>query len=170
MLETLINLIKRCKARNNFNPSFKDIVEHQDLAKIIEGKVSNSKQEDSVYFVVCKNKIGQLNRKGKIEVSELNNVVDEVFNKSEWFGKFAVSGQSQIIVPFRYDLLINSQKKQVYLESNLKARYYNNGNLQLDKDLYTGILKTKISFEEMRDIINQTCLKYLYGYSLKAWN
>jgi len=163
--------IKRYKARNHFDPSNKEFVGSEDLVKILEGQVTNSNSKDSVYFVVCRNELERLQGDGTIRVDELfPDVIDTVFNKSEWFGKFSVEGQSQLIVPKQYDLLVNPQKKQIYLEATERARYYGNGNLQLDKDLFTRVLRTDIGFGELRELVNSSCSGYQYGNSLHLWN
>jgi len=163
------NLIRKYRSRNHFDPSSQEFVSPEDLVKILEGQVTNSNSKDSVYFIVYRNGIDSLQGEGTIRVHSLTNVIDDVFNKSEWFGKFIVEGQSQIIVPKRYNLLVNPQKKQIYLQATERARYYGSGNLQLDKDLFTRILRTDIGFEELRELVNSTCSNYLYGDSLRTW-
>jgi hypothetical protein len=163
--------INRYRARNHFDPSSNEIVNSDDLVKVLEGQVTNKgHSRNSVYFIVCRNDLDMLQGDGTIKVDNFPNVIDNVFNRSEWFGKFSEEGQSQIIVPSQYDLLINPQKKQIWLKATERARYYGSGNLQLDKDLFTRILRTDIGFEELREAVNSSCSGYQYGNSLQAWN
>ena len=163
-------MFKRYIARNHLDPSSNNVISLQDLVKIFEGRVSSKGLRDSAYFVICCNGIDQLNQEGIIRVENLTNVVENVFDKSEWFGKFRVEGQSQIIIPGRYELLIDPQKKQIYLQATERAKYYGSGNLQLDKDLHARILRTDIGFEESRELVNSTCSSYKHGNTLQAWN
>ena len=95
-------LLRRLGVRNNFDPSISRSLSSGDLVKILEGRVDDSNSRDSVYFIVCRKGLELLQDDGAIEVQDLPNVVDDVFNRSKWFGKFEVEGRSQIIVPFRY--------------------------------------------------------------------
>ncbi len=163
--------IKRYKTRNCFDPSGNEFVGTDDLVKILRGHVTNrGHSKNSVYFVVCCNGLEMLQGDGPIRVDSFPDVVDNVFHKSEWFGKFSEEGKLQIIVPSKYDLLINTQKKQIWLESTERARYYGSGNLQLDKDLSTRILRTDIGFMELGEILNSCCSEYIYGNCLRVWN
>lgn len=166
----LKDLLRKWITRNHFDPSSQDRVSPQDFVKILQGKVYDSSTRVPAYFIVCQQGIAQLNREGEIQVDELTNVVDEVFNKSVWFGKFGVKGKSQIIVPHRYDLGIIPQEKKICLQATEMAIYYGNGNLQLDKDVFRKVLRTNIGFEELRNIVNSTCSGYQYAHSLQAWN
>lgn len=162
--------MRKYKARNHFDPSSKELVSSEDLVKILGGQVTNSNSRDSVYFIVCRNGLEKLHSDGTIRVDELfPNVIDTVFDKSEWFGKFTVEGQSQLIVPRQYDLLVNPQKRQIYLQATERAKYYGSGNLQLDKDLSTKVLRTDIGFKELRELVNSSCSEYQCGDSLSAW-
>lgn len=163
--------INRYRARNHFDPSSTEVVGSDDLVKILEGQVTNKGQSrNSVYFIVCRNDLDMLQGDGTITADSLPNVIDNVFNKSEWFGKFGVEGESQIIVPGQYDLSINPQEKKIFLKATERAQYYGSGNLQLDKDFRTRILRTDMGFEELRGAINSSCSGYQYGNSLQAWN
>ncbi|MBT3405119.1 hypothetical protein HN832_04310 [archaeon] len=160
---------KRYRERNYFDISDQETVDSEALVKVLKGQVTNSNSKDSVYFIVCCNGLEMLQGDETIEVDDLKNVIEEVFNKSVWFGKFRVGEQSQIIVPNQYDLLVNPQKKGIYLQATERARYYNSGNLQLDKDLFTRILRTDIGLEKLQELVNSTCSGYRCGNSLETW-
>ncbi|MGM5483635.1 MAG: hypothetical protein ACQER9_01815 [Nanobdellota archaeon] len=163
--------IRQHRTRNHFDPSSSKFIYSKDLVKILKGQVTNKgHSRNSVYFIVCRNDLEILQGEETITVDNLPNVIDTVFDKCEWFGKFTEEGQSQIIVPNQYDLLINPQKNKIWLESTDRARYYGSGNLQLDKDLSTRILRTDIGFKGLRELVNSSCSRFEYSYSLRNWN
>ncbi len=167
----LKRLLQEYRTRNYFDPLNQDIIEKEDLVKIFSGKVSNpNNHADYSYFIVCKNEIEQLNVEGNIRVTDLDDVVESVFNNSEWFGKFSCERESRIIVPYKYDLSVNPKEKKIWLEAMEGARYCGSGNLQLDKDYSTAVLRTDIGFKEFRELVNDVCSTYRYGYSLQKWN
>lgn len=167
MLTALLDKLRRM---GPFNPSSTNSVSETDLVKILKGQTKNTPHsKDAVYFIVCRNGTPLQNHEWAIKIDDIPNVVESVFDKSEWFGKFVSGGQSQIIVHGQYDLLVNPKKKQIFLTATERARYYGSGNLQLDKDLTTRLLRTDIGFEKLREIVNATCSRYQYAYSLNAW-
>lgn len=167
MLKELLN---KYLTINYFDPSIQTKVGPEDFKKILEGKVKTDPLKSSVYFIVCQNGIEQLDNENEITVSNLTKSVKSVFDNCEWFGKFACKGQSQIIVPKRYDLLINPGKNQILLRATESARYYGSGFLQYDKDLTLRVLRTNIRFEGLWGLVNNTCSAYQYADSLQEWN
>jgi hypothetical protein len=166
----LRRLITNYRKRNHFNPSRQEQVSHHDLRQILRGHASNSDQRDSAYFVVCNNGIGAIECPGVLRLDDMSNVIEDVLDRSEWFGKFLIKGQSQIIVPARYDLLIDPLKEQIYLRPTGRACYYGDGNLQYDKDSRTKVLWTTVGFAGLRELVNATCVRYQYADSLRQWD
>jgi hypothetical protein len=161
-------LIERYRARNHFDPSSNEFVGSDDLVKVLEGQVSNSHSRDSAYFVICRNGLSALQGDGTIKVGDIPNVIDTIFHRSEWFGRFnAGPGESKIIVPSRYQLFLNIQGKKVFLKPTERASYWSHN---LDHDLNTRILRADIGFNELRELVNSSCSGYECGDSLQAWN
>ena len=169
----LRNLASKYKQRKYFDPLNRDSVNPEEFIQILQGKVKNPNfPTDSNYFIVCKSGIEQLEIEKPRCVKDLSNVVESVFNSSKWFGKFSCKTESQIIVPKKYELLINPYKKQMWLDKTERAEYYGSGNLQLDKDSgrHMRLLTTDIDLEKLKQLVKDNCFDYKDGLNRPVFN
>ena len=167
-------LKQRLRERNYLDLSSIDLVNADRLARILRGEVKASNERDSTYFIIHQDSLGELITKSQLRVDDLNNA-QETFNRSQWFGKFSKTCWNendlryQIIVPNKFDVLIEPKETRLLIKETERACYYGSGNLQLDKDLFTRVLKTNVDFEELKDLVNKTCSDYQFGFYQGKW-
>jgi hypothetical protein len=153
-MEFLDRLKYKYQTKNYFEPHIQTQVDESDLAKILQGQVINPRKiekpnstTDFSYFIICNNELNNSDETKKLKFD--GDMIDDLFNVSEWFGLFKLEFGSGIVVPNEYQFKFSPKHKSIFKYRLQRSAWAGGGFYQADKNTGTKILTSNISKDNL---------------------